>query len=73
MPLFSIEFSVSELKEATRNFDSSMMIRREGCCDAYKGVLRDTQMAIKIFKPDPFQGPSEFQQEVIWFVFYVFI
>ena len=73
MPLFSIEFSVSELKEATRHFDSSMLIGGDRFYEAYKGVLRDTQMAIKIFKPDPFQGPSEFQQEVIWFVFYVFI
>lgn len=74
MPLFSIEFSFSELKEATQNFDSSMMIRGEGSYDVYKGVLRDIQTAIKIFHPDRVQeGLSEYQQEVRWFVFYVFI
>lgn len=73
MPLFSIEFSDSELKEATQDFDSSMLIGRDGSYDTYKGVLHDTQMAIKIFKSGFFRGPSEFQQEVGWFVFYVFI
>ena len=64
MPQFFSEFSLSEIKEATRNFDPSLKIGRGGYGNILKGFLRCTQVAIKILQPGSSQGPSEFHQEV---------
>ncbi|CAK8542381.1 unnamed protein product [Lathyrus sativus] len=61
--LFS-EFSFSEIEEATSNFDPSQKIGEGGYGNIYKGVLRHTEVAIKILHANSMQGPLEFQQEV---------
>lgn len=61
---FFAEFSFSEIKEATSNFDPDLKIGEGGYGSIYRGVLRQTPVAIKILHPDSSQGPSEFQQEV---------
>ncbi|KAI8028466.1 U-box domain-containing protein 33 [Camellia lanceoleosa] len=62
-PQFFSEFSFSEIKEATCNFDESLKIGEGGYGSIYKGRLRRTQVAIKMLKSNSSQGPSEFQQE----------
>ncbi|CAL5383008.1 unnamed protein product [Camellia sinensis] len=64
MPQFFSEFSFSEIEEATCNFDQSLKIGEGGYGSIYKGLLRHTQVAIKMLKSNSSQGPSEFQQEV---------
>ncbi|XP_004492744.1 U-box domain-containing protein 33 isoform X2 [Cicer arietinum] len=61
--LFS-EFSFSEIEEATRNFDPSLKIGEGGYGNIYQGILRHTEVAIKILHANSMQGPLEFQQEV---------
>ena len=68
MPSFFIQFSYSELMEAAPNIDSSMKISGHGYLDFYEVVLRGTHMTIKMH-----EALSNFQQEIRWFVFYVFI
>ncbi|XP_027907221.1 U-box domain-containing protein 33-like isoform X2 [Vigna unguiculata] len=58
------EFSFSEIKEATRNFNPSLKIGQGGYGSIFKGILRHTEVAIKMLSPDSTQGPEEFQQEV---------
>ncbi|XP_047155092.1 U-box domain-containing protein 33-like isoform X1 [Vigna umbellata] len=58
------EFSFSEIKEATRNFNPSLKIGQGGYGSIFKGILRHTEVAIKMLSPDSAQGPMEFQQEV---------
>lgn len=67
LPLFS-EFSFSEIVEATGNFNPSMKIGEGGYGSIFRGILRHTEVAIKMLNPNSTQGPSEFQQEVDqWF------
>ncbi|KAK7374288.1 hypothetical protein VNO80_07716 [Phaseolus coccineus] len=61
--LFS-EFSFSEIKEATNNFNPSLKIGQGGYGSIFKGVLSYTEVAIKGLHSDSMQGPLEFQQEV---------
>ncbi|WVZ05573.1 hypothetical protein V8G54_018919 [Vigna mungo] len=61
--LFS-EFSFSEIKEATDNFNPSLKIGEGGYGSIFKGVLSYTEVAIKRLHSDSMQGPLEFQQEV---------
>ncbi|KAK7394760.1 hypothetical protein VNO78_15298 [Psophocarpus tetragonolobus] len=61
--LFS-EFSFSEIKEATSNFSPSSKIGEGGYGSIFKGVLRHTEVAIKMLHSNSMQGPLEFQQEV---------
>ncbi|KAI8545105.1 hypothetical protein RHMOL_Rhmol07G0016900 [Rhododendron molle] len=63
-PEFFSEFSFSEIVEATSNFDQSLKIGEGGYGNIYKGLLRHTQVAIKMLNSKSMQGPSEFQQEV---------
>ncbi|XP_057454645.1 U-box domain-containing protein 33-like isoform X2 [Lotus japonicus] len=63
LPLFS-EFSFSEIVEATGNFNPSMKIGEGGYGSIFRGILRHTEVAIKMLNPNSTQGPSEFQQEV---------
>ncbi|XP_058743983.1 U-box domain-containing protein 33-like isoform X1 [Vicia villosa] len=58
------EFSYSEIEEATCNFNPSLKIGEGGYGSIFKGIIRHTEVAIKILSPDSTQGPSEFQQEV---------
>ncbi|GAU44028.1 hypothetical protein TSUD_349600 [Trifolium subterraneum] len=58
------EFSFSEIEEATCNFNPSLKIGEGGYGSIFKGILRHTEVAIKMLNPDSTQGPSEFQQEV---------
>lgn len=64
MNQFFSEFSFSELDEATRNFDPSLMIGEGGYGTIHKGILRHTQVAVKMLNSHSLQGPSEYQQEV---------
>jgi chromosome segregation ATPase len=63
MPKFS-EFSLSEIEEATESFNESMKIGEGGYGNIYKGILRQTKVAIKRLHSQSTQGPSEFQMEV---------
>ncbi|CAM0956275.1 unnamed protein product [Alopecurus aequalis] len=63
LALFS-EFSLSELRQATRNFSDTMKIGEGGFGCVYRGVLRNTTVAIKILHSQSSQGRSQFQQEV---------
>ncbi|KAJ4843644.1 hypothetical protein Tsubulata_020159 [Turnera subulata] len=64
MPQLFSEFSFSEIEEATRNFDPSLKIGEGGYGSIYRGLLRHTEVAIKMLHSHSLQGPSEFQQEV---------
>ncbi|XP_020218691.1 U-box domain-containing protein 33 [Cajanus cajan] len=61
--LFS-EFSFSEIKDATGNFNPSTKIGEGGYGSIFKGILRHTEVAIKMLHSNSMQGPLEFQQEV---------
>ncbi|XP_068485036.1 U-box domain-containing protein 33 isoform X3 [Phaseolus vulgaris] len=64
VPQFFSEFSFSEIKEATNNFNPSLKIGQGGYGSIFKGVLSYTEVAIKMLHSDSMQGPLEFQQEV---------
>ncbi|KAK9202323.1 hypothetical protein WN944_017533 [Citrus x changshan-huyou] len=64
MPQFFSDFSFSEIEGATHNFDPSLKIGEGGYGSIFKGLLRHTQVAIKMLHPHSLQGPSEFQQEI---------
>lgn len=64
MPPFIYEYFFPEIEQATRNFDPELKIGEGGYGSIYKGLLRHTQVAIKILKQGSEQGPLEFQQEV---------
>lgn len=60
----SSEFSVTELEQATCNFDSALKIGEGGHGSVYLGFLRHTLVAIKVFHAESPQFPSAFHQEV---------
>jgi serine/threonine protein kinase len=64
LPRFFSEFSFLEIEEATQSFNPSLKIGEGGYGNIYRGVLRHTQVAIKMLHVYSLQGPSEFQQEV---------
>nr|XP_043628466.1 U-box domain-containing protein 33-like isoform X2 [Erigeron canadensis] len=64
MSKFYAEFSFSEIKEATHNFDPFFKIGEGGYGSIYRCFLRHTEVAIKMLHSHSLQGPSEFQQEV---------
>ncbi|XP_011036393.1 PREDICTED: U-box domain-containing protein 33-like isoform X1 [Populus euphratica] len=64
MPRFFSDFSFSEIEEATHHFDPSCKIGEGGYGNIYKGVLRQTQVAVKMLHSNSMQGPAEFEQEV---------
>ncbi|XP_071715458.1 U-box domain-containing protein 33-like isoform X2 [Rutidosis leptorrhynchoides] len=61
---FYTEFSFSEIKDATRNFDPFLKIGEGGYGSIYRGFIRHTEVAIKMLHANSLQGPSEFHQEV---------
>ena len=58
------EFSYSEIKEATNDFDHSVKIGESVYGSVYKGFLRHTNIAIKKLNPESKQTQSQFNQEV---------
>ncbi|KNA19458.1 hypothetical protein SOVF_061310 isoform A [Spinacia oleracea] len=64
---FSCEFSQSDIIEATMLFDPSLRIQEGDNDSVYKGFLHNTEVAIKILKPNSLlaiQGIAKFKQEV---------
>ncbi|VVA98283.1 unnamed protein product [Arabis nemorensis] len=64
LPQYFTDFSFSEIEEATNHFDSTLKIGEGGYGSIYIGLLRHTQVAIKMLNPNSSQGPLEYQQEV---------
>jgi hypothetical protein len=62
------EFSLIEIEEATLLFDESLKIGEGGYGNIYKGLLRQTKVAIKMLKSHDSQGTSQFQMEVCVFI-----
>ena len=58
------EFSLSELKQATEDFSDAMKVGEGGFGRVYKGLLRNTTVAIKMLSSHNVHGQSQFQQEV---------
>ncbi|GJS16113.1 U-box domain-containing protein kinase family protein [Tanacetum coccineum] len=61
---FYNEFSFTEIKDATRNFDPSLKIGEGGYGSVFRGYLRHTEVAIKTMHSHNLHGTLEFQQEV---------
>ncbi|XVF80079.1 hypothetical protein PTKIN_Ptkin15bG0041800 [Pterospermum kingtungense] len=61
---FFSEFSVTEIHDATEDFDPSFKIAEGAYGVIYKCTLRHTEVAIKVLHQNSLQGPLEFQQEV---------
>uniref|UniRef100_A0A0D9XM60 RING-type E3 ubiquitin transferase n=1 Tax=Leersia perrieri TaxID=77586 RepID=A0A0D9XM60_9ORYZ len=61
---WSTEFSLLELQEATHNFSDAMKIGEGGFGCVYRGLLRNTAVAIKMLRSQNLQGQTQFQQEV---------
>ena len=59
-----IDFSLSELQQATKGFDTSLKIGEGEFGSVYKGFLRNTTVAVKLLHPKNLQGQHEFHQEV---------
>ncbi|KAJ4746674.1 U-box domain-containing protein kinase family protein [Rhynchospora pubera] len=59
-----MEFSYAELEAATREFSDQMKIGEGGFGSVYKGLLRNTPVAVKLLHQDGMQGISEFHQEI---------
>uniref|UniRef100_A0A2N9FKU1 RING-type E3 ubiquitin transferase n=1 Tax=Fagus sylvatica TaxID=28930 RepID=A0A2N9FKU1_FAGSY len=64
MPDFFSEFSYLEIKEATQNFDPSTKFGDGRYRSIYKGLLRHTQVAIKMLHHHSLQEPFGLQREV---------
>ncbi|XP_078165887.1 U-box domain-containing protein 33-like [Carex rostrata] len=57
-------YSYSELQDATNNFHESLKLGEGGFGIVYKGILHNTNIAIKILKEGSSQGATEFHQEI---------
>jgi chromosome segregation ATPase len=62
---WNTEFSLSELQLATQNFSDTLKVGEGGFGRVYRGLLRNTTVAIKILRSHNLQGQSQFRQEVI--------
>ncbi|XP_071688686.1 U-box domain-containing protein 33-like [Rutidosis leptorrhynchoides] len=58
------EFDFSEVKDATQNFDPFFKIGESGYGTTFRGFIRHTEVAIKMFYSHNPQVPSVFQHEV---------
>lgn len=63
------QFSMSQIEKATDNFHSRNFIGGGGYGPVYKGKVGSTSVAIKLLKPRGRQGFSEYQQEVIPYIY----
>ncbi|XP_019051385.1 PREDICTED: U-box domain-containing protein 33-like [Nelumbo nucifera] len=61
---FLPEFPFSEIEQATQNFDPSLKTGEGGYGNVYRGLLRQTKVAIKLLHTNNSQGCREFLQEV---------
>ncbi|KAK4787370.1 hypothetical protein SAY86_011203 [Trapa natans] len=59
-----MEFSFSEIQEATDNFDPSLKLKEGDWGSIYKGFLRHTPVTIKMLHSGSSQGPSQYHLEV---------
>lgn len=66
-----MEFSFSEIQEATDNFDPSLKLEEGDWGSIYKGSLHHTPVTIKMLHPDSSQGPSQYHREVMSFICYI--
>lgn len=73
MAQFLSDLSLSEIKEATRNFDPSLKIGEGRHGSIYKGILCQTDVAIKMLVHHNLQDPSGLQHQVEWLQFSVVI
>ncbi|XP_010670279.2 U-box domain-containing protein 33 isoform X2 [Beta vulgaris subsp. vulgaris] len=64
VPDFFCEFTLLDLKKATKCFDPSLRIGNGDYGSVYKGFLYNTEVAIKRCNPNSLQGVVEFKQEV---------
>lgn len=60
----NIDFSLYELQQATKGFDTTLKISESGIGSVYKGFLRNTNVAVKFLHPENLQGQQEFHEEV---------
>ncbi|CAN6245471.1 unnamed protein product [Urochloa humidicola] len=58
------EFSFVELQKTTNGFDAVFKIREDEFASIYKGFIRNTNVAIKLFHPRSLKGQGKFYQEV---------
>ncbi|CAL4967831.1 unnamed protein product [Urochloa decumbens] len=58
------EFSFGELQKTTNGFDAEFKIREDEFANIYKGFIRNTNVAIKLFHPRSLKGQAKFYQEV---------
>ncbi|CAN6279475.1 unnamed protein product [Urochloa humidicola] len=58
------EFSFIELQKTTNGFDEEFKIREDEFASFYKGFIRNTNVAIKLFHPRSVKGQAKFYQEV---------
>jgi hypothetical protein len=68
----SLEFSLLDLEEATRNFHKKFKIGKGGYGSVYKAVLHCTTVAIKVLRSKSNQGEREFYQEVNIYLMFFF-
>ncbi|KAL6642740.1 hypothetical protein ACP70R_020921 [Stipagrostis hirtigluma subsp. patula] len=62
---WNTEFALLELQQATQNFSDTMKVGEGGFGRVYRGLLRNTIVAIKMLCSHNLQGRSQFQQEVM--------
>ncbi|KAJ1280324.1 hypothetical protein BS78_04G223200 [Paspalum vaginatum] len=60
----NMEFSFVELKKATKGFDEEFKISEDEFASIYKGFIRNTNVAIKLFHPRSLKGQAKFYKEV---------
>ncbi|GFY80624.1 concanavalin A-like lectin protein kinase family protein [Actinidia rufa] len=58
------KFRLKELKQATGNFNSKNKLGRGGCGTVYKGLLDNTEVAVKRFFENSSEGRQDFVAEV---------
>mgnify|MGYP003701794389 CR=1 FL=1 len=67
------ELSISEIKEATSNFDHSSKVGESVYGSVYKGLLRQTNVAVKKLNPESTESLSQFSHEVKVFVLVIYL
>ena len=65
IPEHICQFSMSQIRKATRNFHSENLIGEGGYGPVYRGDLGGMHVAIKLLRPHGRQGYPEYRHEVI--------